>query len=68
MDTLYLVALSAYTSVFFLNWVIALVVAIPAPQAVMLLEPLGESVLDAVFLDVFSRTLVTRSHELGVLY
>lgn len=29
----------------------ALVVAIPAPQAVMLLEPLGESVLDAVFLD-----------------
>ncbi|MCC5609126.1 NAD(P)/FAD-dependent oxidoreductase [Nostoc sp. CHAB 5834] len=29
----------------------ALVVAIPAPQAVMLLEPLGESGLDAVFLD-----------------
>ncbi|MBD2727788.1 NAD(P)/FAD-dependent oxidoreductase [Nostoc sp. FACHB-892] len=29
----------------------AIVVAIPAPQAVMLLEPLGESVLDAVFLD-----------------
>ncbi|MEH2391849.1 MAG: NAD(P)/FAD-dependent oxidoreductase [Nostoc sp.] len=29
----------------------ALVVAIPAPQAVMLLSPLGESVLDAVFLD-----------------
>ncbi|MBD2564925.1 MULTISPECIES: NAD(P)/FAD-dependent oxidoreductase [Nostoc] len=29
----------------------ALVVAIPAPQAVMLLEPLGESILDAVFLD-----------------
>ncbi|MBW4426701.1 MAG: NAD(P)/FAD-dependent oxidoreductase [Nostoc desertorum CM1-VF14] len=29
----------------------AIVVAIPAPQAVMLLEPLGESVLDAAFLD-----------------
>ncbi|MEH2448934.1 MAG: NAD(P)/FAD-dependent oxidoreductase [Nostoc sp.] len=29
----------------------ALVVAIPAPQAVMLLSPLGKSVLDAVFLD-----------------
>ncbi|MEH1969282.1 NAD(P)/FAD-dependent oxidoreductase [Nostoc sp.] len=29
----------------------ALVVAIPAPQAEMLLAPLGESVLDAVFLD-----------------
>lgn len=29
----------------------ALVVAIPEPQAVMLLAPLGESVLDAVFLD-----------------
>ncbi|MBC6432963.1 NAD(P)/FAD-dependent oxidoreductase [Nostoc sp. HG1] len=29
----------------------ALVIAIPAPQAVMLLSPLGESVLDAVFLD-----------------
>ena len=29
----------------------AIVVAIPAPQAVMLLEPLGESILDAVFLD-----------------
>lgn len=29
----------------------ALVVAIPAPQTVMLLSPLGESVLDAVFLD-----------------
>ncbi|MEH2437714.1 MAG: NAD(P)/FAD-dependent oxidoreductase [Nostoc sp.] len=29
----------------------ALVVAIPAPQAVVLLEPLGESVLDAIFLD-----------------
>lgn len=29
----------------------AIVVAIPAPQAVMLLAPLGESVLDAVFLD-----------------
>lgn len=29
----------------------AIVLAIPAPQAVMLLEPLGESVLDGVFLD-----------------
>ncbi|WP_375504113.1 NAD(P)/FAD-dependent oxidoreductase [uncultured Nostoc sp.] len=29
----------------------ALVIAIPAPQAVMLLEPLGESVLDTIFLD-----------------
>ncbi|MCC5651145.1 NAD(P)/FAD-dependent oxidoreductase [Nostoc sp. XA013] len=29
----------------------AIVVAIPAPQAVMLLEPLGESILDAAFLD-----------------
>ncbi|MDZ7995739.1 MAG: NAD(P)/FAD-dependent oxidoreductase [Nostoc sp. EfeVER01] len=29
----------------------AIVVAIPAPQAVMLLEPLGESGLDAAFLD-----------------
>ncbi|MEH2228031.1 MAG: NAD(P)/FAD-dependent oxidoreductase [Nostoc sp.] len=29
----------------------AIVVAIPAPQAVMLLEPLGESVLDAAFLN-----------------
>lgn len=29
----------------------AIVIAIPAPQAVMLLEPLGESVLNTVFLD-----------------
>ncbi len=29
----------------------ALVIAIPAPQAVTLLEPLGETVLDAAFLD-----------------
>ncbi|MEH2078556.1 MAG: FAD-dependent oxidoreductase [Nostoc sp.] len=29
----------------------AIVIAIPAPQAVMLLEPLGASVLDAAFLD-----------------
>ncbi|BDI18520.1 hypothetical protein ANSO36C_43220 [Nostoc cf. commune SO-36] len=29
----------------------AIVVAIPAPQAVMLLEPLGESILDAAFLN-----------------